>query len=75
MLSSFQKVTAFLNSWIGKRVDYDNAYGYQCVDWVREFAKSFTKHPIGTFSGSAINGWKTGSPFVNTKWKRVEYKP
>lgn len=75
MTTAFQKITWFLNSWIGKRVDYDKAFWHQCVDWAREFAKTSAMNPIGTFSGSAINGWKTGSPFVNTRWKRIEYKP
>lgn len=74
MLSAFQKITRYFTSWLGKKVDYDKAYGNQCVDWAREFARSSTMNPIGTFSGSAINGWTTGSPFKGTRWKRVEYK-
>lgn len=30
---------ATLKNWIGKIVDYDKAYGYQCVDFCRQFAK------------------------------------
>lgn len=73
MLSAFQKLTAYLNSWLGKKVDYDKAYGNQCVDWAREFARVSAMNPIGTFSGSAINGWLTGSPFKDTRWKRIAY--
>ena len=75
MLSAFQKIAAYLKSWLGKKVDYDKAYGNQCVDWAREFAKNSAMNPIGTFSGSAISGWLTGSPFKNTNWKRIAYKP
>ena len=70
MLSYFQKFTAIINKWIGKTADYDKAYGFQCVDFARQYA-SDAGYPIGTFSGSAYNGWKTGSPF-NSKWLRVQ---
>lgn len=75
MLSAFQKLTAYLKTWLGKKIDYDKAYGNQCVDWAREFAKNSAMNPIGTFSGSAINGWLTGNPFKDTNWKRTVYKP
>ena len=42
----------------------------QCVDWSRQFAQE-QGNPIGTFSGSALNGWLTGKPFIGTKWERV----
>lgn len=74
MLSAFQKLTAYLKSWLWKKIDYDKEYWNQCVDWVRLFAKSNTE-PIGTFSGSALNGWLTGNPFKDTNWKRTVYKP
>ena len=61
---------ATLKKWIGKIVDYDKAYGYQCVDFARQHAKDMW-NPIWTFWGSALNGWLTGSPFVWTKWERV----
>lgn len=61
---------ATLKEWIGKVVDYDKAYGYQCVDLARQHAKDMW-NPIWTFSGSALNGWLTGSPFIGTKWERV----
>jgi hypothetical protein len=40
------------------------------VDFARQHAKDIGS-PISTFSGSALNGWLTGSPFVGTKWTRV----
>lgn len=61
---------ATLKNWIGKIVDYDKAYGYQCVDFARQHAKDMWK-PIWTFWGSALNGWLTGKPFIGTKWERV----
>lgn len=59
-----------LKNWIGKIVDYDKAYWYQCIDFSRQHAKDMW-NPIWTFSGSALNGWLTGSPFIGTKWERV----
>lgn len=29
----------FVNSYIGKKVDYDKMYGYQCVDLFRQYCK------------------------------------
>lgn len=69
MLSYFQKFTATINKWLWKRVDVDNYAGYQCTDFVRQYCSDLWT-PIGTFSGSAYNWWKTGSPF-NSSWKRI----
>ena len=55
-------------------VDYDKAYWAQCVDFARAFCASNGKS-IGGFWGSAINWWNSGSPFLGTRWVRVEYKP
>ena len=67
--SAFQRFTRIIKGWVGKSVDYDKAYGAQCVDFARQYAKD-SGYPIGTFSWSAYNGWKTWSPFNNT-WIRV----
>lgn len=74
MLSTFQRLTSYIRSMLGKSVDYDKAFGAQCVDLVRDYADKSMGRKIGTFSGSAINGWNTGSPFVGTQWRRVRYK-
>lgn len=71
MLSFFQKFTQWINKWIGKSVDYDMAYGNQCIDLARQIAKE-SGNPIWTFSGSAYQWWVTWSPFKWTKWKRVD---
>lgn len=72
MLSLFQKMKKSMESWLGKKNDYDNAYWAQCVDWAKQYAIDIW-YPIGYFSGSALNGWRTGSPFTKP-WIRVEYK-
>lgn len=73
MISLFQKVLQALKTKLWGRIDYDGAYGYQCVDYVRWYAKEIG-HTIGTFSGSAYNGWTTMSPFRWTEWQRKIYK-
>lgn len=71
MISAFQKFTSWINSKLGTAVDYDGVYGAQCVDFARAYAES-AWNPIKSFGWSAYNGWVTWSPFVKTKWKRIE---
>lgn len=47
--SAFQRFTRIIKGWVGKSVDYDKAYGAQCVDFARQYAKD-SGYPIGTFS-------------------------
>lgn len=54
----FKYMIETLKNWLGKTVDYDKAYGIQCVDLARQHALDMS-NPIGTFSGSALNGWLT----------------
>ena len=56
--------------WLWKSVDFDWVYWSQCVDFARQWALDLHWVKIGWFSGSALNGWKTGSPF-NKQWIRV----
>lgn len=57
----------------GKRIDYDKAFAYQCVDLARHFAEQVHGHKINTFSWSAIRWWETWSPFKWKPYARVEY--
>jgi len=59
-----------IDKWLGGKSDYDKLYGFQCVDWSRQYCKD-SGTTIGGFSGSAYKGWKTGSPF-DDKWVRVK---
>lgn len=74
MLSFYGKFLDFVARWRGKRVDEDGAYAYQCIDIARQFVKEQYGVKLSHFSGSALNGWKTGSPF-NKRWKRIVYAP
>lgn len=67
------KAEKIIRSYIWKRVRESEALGYQCVAWVKEFAKQLWE-PIKWFSGSALEWWKTWSPFVGTRWVRCENK-
>ena len=72
-LSFFGKFLSIINKWRGKAVDFDKVYWYQCVDWAKQFVLEQYGITLGSFSGSALNGWNTGSPF-NSNWIRVSYK-
>jgi len=61
---------ATIQRWIGKITKENEKLWAQCVAWAKKFALE-QGNPIWTFSGSALNGWLTGSPFVWTKWERV----
>lgn len=59
-----------IKKWLGKRVDFDGGFGYQCVDWARQFSKEVFAD-LGTFGGSAYNGWTKG---FGERWERTYYK-
>lgn len=62
--------TEFRNKWIGKRVDYDRVYGYQCVDLVKQYmAECYGLKPASW--GNAIDYWYSTNPAVLTKFERV----
>lgn len=39
------KLTEFVNKYIGTKVDFDNAYGAQCVDLFRQYCKDVLNIP------------------------------
>lgn len=58
---------------VGKRVRETEKLGYQCVAQVKHFAKLVHWQNIGTFWGTALNGRKTGKPFVGKPYVRVTH--
>ena len=32
-------LTTFINTWLGKKCDYDGQFGFQCVDLYRQYCK------------------------------------
>lgn len=74
MLSFFWRFLSIVDKWKGKAVDYDRQSWYQCVDWAKQFVLEQYGIQLGSFWGSALNGWNTWSPFDST-WTRVNYQP
>jgi len=48
----------YLRRYIWKRVDFDSAYGYQCVDLTRHYCASVRWYLAWVFGGSAIAWWE-----------------
>lgn len=59
-----------ITKWLGKKYAESKELGNQCVAWAKKYAEE-SGHPIKGFSGSALNGWNSWSPF-NNEWKRIE---
>lgn len=55
-----------IKKYMGGRVDYDNVYDYQCVDWIREY-NSLRSRPI-TKHGNAYQLWTV---WLWDNWKMV----
>ena len=58
-----------INQWIGSRYQEDPQYWYQCVSWVKKYCE-LLNIPLLWFSWSALNAWKSGSPF-GTWWTKI----
>lgn len=63
----------YKKKWVGKRIDYDGAYGFQCVDQARHFTEQVHGVKIKAFGGSARNGRQTWEPFLWLPYVRVRY--
>lgn len=63
-------MTAFRNQWIGRRIDYDHVYAYQCVDLILQYVKENYGIASGVW-GNAIDYWKRPSPVLLTKFNLV----
>lgn len=47
----------FIAKWDGKGIDFDGAYGFQCVDLAQQYNKDCLGNP--PFSGNAVDIWTT----------------
>jgi len=45
----------FKNKWLGKRIDYDKTYGYQCVDLIKQYLDEVLWFPRVGAIGNAKN--------------------
>jgi hypothetical protein len=48
---------AFLNGWLGRRIDHDGVYGYQCVDLPLQYIEE--RFGIKGAYGNAIDWWNS----------------
>lgn len=60
----------FKQKWLGKRVDYDKVYGFQCVDLIKQYLhERFGLRP-GAW-GNAIDYWYQTNPAILKKFDRL----
>ena len=52
----------FINKWLGKKADYDDYYGGQCVDLYRFYVKEVLGFPQSPGVGGAAEIWDTADP-------------
>lgn len=63
----------FKQRWLGKRVDYDKVYGYQCVDLVKQYlAEEYGLKP-GAW-GNAVDYYYNANATLLTKFDRLSTK-
>lgn len=60
----------FKAEWLGKRVDYDHVYAYQCVDLILEYIKECYGIPSGVW-GNAIDYWNHPSTPLLDKFDKI----
>lgn len=61
----------FYNKWLGRRVDVDGQFGYQCVDLVKAYIRDCFGIPNGAY-GDAIKWWTQTKGAILAKFWRVE---
>ena len=76
------KLSEFVETYLGKKTDWDGAYGVQCVDLIDAYIEKVLELKIG-FYGNAKNWWterndsswlKSNFDFVTPKYKDGELK-
>lgn len=60
----------FKNKWLGKRVDYDMLYGFQCVDLIKRYADDVYGLKAGAW-GNAIDYWYATNKDLLKKFDRI----
>ena len=50
-------VQEFFDKWVGKSIDFDGIYGFQCVDLFKQYNKEVVGSP--NVNGNAIDYWNT----------------
>jgi len=60
----------FKAKWLGKRVDIDGLFGFQCADLIKQYMKELYKTPNGSY-GDAIKYWTNTHSAVLKNFTRV----
>lgn len=60
----------FRNKWLGKRVDIDGVYGFQCADLTKQYMFECFGIPNGAY-GNAIDYWYSTNPKVLAKFDKL----
>ncbi len=64
---------SFKSQWLGKQVNYDGVYGFQCVDLVKQYlSQEFGLKPLAW--GNAIDYYYSPNPAILTKFDRLSTK-
>lgn len=61
----------FKNKWLGKRIDADGVYQYQCVDLIRQYIHELYGKPTSGAWGNAIDYWTHTNANVLAHFDRV----
>jgi hypothetical protein len=59
----------FKDEWLGRRVDFDHVYFYQCVDLIQQYA--YENYGINGVYGNAIDYWTRTDPRLLGKFDKV----
>ena len=62
----------FFGKYDGKGIDYDNYYGFQCMDLYRQFVKEVCVCPQSPGVGGAVDVWTT---YLKDHFTRIENTP
>lgn len=67
----------FVNKWLGKKADYDGAYGGQCVDLFRFYIKEVLGNPQPKGVEGAADFWGNyaSDPNLNTYYDKISNTP
>lgn len=60
----------FKNKWIGKRVDFDGVYSYQCIDLIKQYLSECYGIKAGAW-GNAVDYWYGTNPAILVKFDRL----
>ena len=66
------KVEEFFAKYNGKGIDFDNYYGFQCVDLYRQYCKECLEYPQSPGVGGAYEIWDT---YLKDYFERISNTP